>query len=128
MSEKPKQNVYSSFLIKKNGRLTFKSAAHKLMFEKFVESLQEGQDIEIFYSAQEKLATAAKLAKVNIWIRTIAQEIGNTAEEVKKEMKRKAGFCNSVDCKSLGDMSDAELNSIMHVLQETAQFVGVILK
>lgn len=128
MSEKPKQNVYSSFLIKKNGRLTFKSAAHKLMFEKFVESLQEGQDIEIFYSAQEKLATAAKLAKVNIWIREIAKEIGTDAEDIKKEAKKKAGFCNKSGCKSLGDMSDGELRSIMNTLQEMAQFVGVILK
>lgn len=124
----PKQNVYSSFLMKKDGKLVFKNKAHKLMFEKFVESLQEGQDIEIFYSAQERLATAGKLAKTNIWIRELAKEVGTDPEDIKKECKRKAGFCNKVGCKSLGDMSDGELSTIMNILQEMAAFVGVILK
>lgn len=128
MKNEPKQSVYSSFLIKRDGRLTFKSKAHKLMFDKFVESLSDGQDVEIFYSAQERLATAAKLAKANIWIREIAREVGVDPEDIKKECKKKAGFCNREGCKSLGDLSDSEMSSIMNTLQEMATFVGVVLR
>ena len=119
-----KENIHSCILIKKNGILSYKNKSDRELFELYAKTVGENQEVEMLYSSLAGRATMVKLAKVNIWIKKLAEEIGEEPESIKKQAKIKGGFCIKGDCRSLGDMSSAELDSIMRELQTMANFVG----
>lgn len=128
MSETNKTNILSSFLIKKNGKLNFKNSGQKKLYELFVNSLEEGVEVEFFYSSTGIRGSLGKVAQVNICLRTLAEASGNSYEDVKKQAKVRAGFCIKNNCKSLGDMDTTELNAVLQAVYEMGDFVGCNLR
>lgn len=123
-----KENIHSCTLVKKKGVLIFKNSGDKTLFDLYASTVGEGQEVEMLYSSLEGRANLVKLAKVNIWIKKLAEEIGEFPEGIKKQAKIKGGFCIDDNCRSLGDMSSAELDSIMRELEKMALFIGFSLK
>jgi len=64
--------------------------------------------------------------------REIANEIGYTFEEIKLQVKRKAGLCFTKDnteyCKSFGKCDKSELNTVIQTCLEIADFNGIQLR
>ena len=120
--------VYSSFLIKKEGKLKFKLNAHKVLFDKFIEQLPENTDVEIFYNVQSDIASLPAIARVHVMLRELAKEIGVSEEDIKTQAKRKSGFCNKDGCKSIGDMETSEIATLSETIIEMGDFVGLNLR
>jgi hypothetical protein len=119
-----KENIHSCTLVKKNGILMFKNKSDETLFELYKSTVGENQEVEMLYTSLEGRANLVKLAKVNIWIKKLAEEIGESPEAIKKLAKTKAGFFVNGVYTSLGDMSSVQLDSIMRELQTLATFVG----
>ena len=102
------------------------------LYNNWLKELPEGTKIEIFASISGEDGTNAQLAKIHAMIRELANEIGNTFEEMKTETKRRAGLCFVRDkqeyCKSFKDCSKQELNLVIQALIEMGDFTGVNLR
>ena len=98
-----KDNFFVNASIK-DGELYFPIKAQETRYKSFLKQFPDDTRIELFVSANNKKGTAAQLARVHAMCREIANEIGYTFEEVKLQVKRKAGLCftknntNSFNC------------------------------
>ena len=126
-----KQNLFSN-LTKRNGKLEYNIKAQETIYNKFVDSLPEGSKIEMFISISEDNGTNAQIAKIHVSIRQLANELGYAFSEMKLLIKRKAGLCfnkNGTEyCKSFGDCSKEELNSVIQEVIELGDEVGSNLR
>ena len=124
-------NIISVKVSKQNGRLIYKDKAMKALHQEFIESLAEGQTVEIFFEAYKDDGTNLQLAKIHACIRKLAHEIGFTFEEMKKEIKRRSGLAHGdLDTpngyvKSFGDCSVEELGAVIQTIIEAGDFVQV---
>ena len=129
MTDDKKNNVHSAILVKRNGKLSFKSNASKTLYKMFEAQLvDEGQEVELFYSALSNKASLAMLAKVAIVCRKLAEEIGTDVEDIILQAKRKSGFVVGTTIKSRGEMSSAELSTMLETLYGMGDFVGCNLR
>jgi len=126
------KNNFFSILKKVNGELVHTIKAKGKLYDNWVKELPEGTKIEIFTSISEENGTNAQLAKIHAMIRELANEIGNTFQEIKLEAKRKTGLCFVRDkqeyCKSFKDCSKQELNLVIQSLIEIGDFVNLNLR
>jgi len=126
------KNNYFSILKKKDGELVHTIKAKGTLYKKWIDELPEGTKIEIFASISGENGTNAQLAKIHAMIRELANEIGNTFQEIKLEAKRKTGLCFVRDkqeyCKSFKDCSKQELNLVIQALIEIGDFTGMNLR
>ena len=76
--------------------------------------------------------TNAQIAKIHVSIRQLANDLGYSFSEMKLLVKRKAGLCfnkNGTEyCKSFGDCSKEELNSVIQEIIELGDEVGSNLR
>ena len=126
-----KQNLFSNFT-KRNGKLEYNIKAQETIYNKFVDSLPEGSKIEMFISVSGSNGTNAQIAKIHVSIRELANELGYAFSEMKLLIKRRAGLCfnkNKTEyCKSFGDCSKEELNSVIQEVIELGDEVGSNLR
>ena len=129
MSEQ--DNIISIKLTKRNGILTYPNQGAKLIHKEFINSLAEGQTVEVFFEAYKDDGTNFQLAKIHACIRKLAQEIGFTFEEMKKEIKRRSGLTtgdlstSEGYVKSFGDCSVEELGLVIQTIIEAGDFVNI---
>jgi hypothetical protein len=121
--------VLSLTLVKKNGKLIYKSLADKVKHEQLVKELAEGQTVNIFFDSNKDTGTFAQLAKIHASIRELASETGYSFDEMKNTVKEKAGLCwhNSEESyyKSFAECSVEELSMAIIAIQEIGDLVGV---
>tara|TARA_R110002020_G_scaffold113396_2_gene260828 strand:+ start:280 stop:663 length:384 start_codon:yes stop_codon:yes gene_type:complete len=126
------KNNFFSILKKVNGELVHTIKAKNTLYNNWIKELPEGTKIEIFASVSGDDGTNAQLAKIHAMIRELANEIGNTFQEIKLETKRKTGLCFVRDkqeyCKSFKDCSKQELNLVIQSLIEMGDFVNMNLR
>ena len=126
-----KTNLFAN-LTKKNGKLEYNIKAQQNIYNQFVEDLPEGAKVEIFVSVSGDNGTNAQIAKIHVSIRQLANDIGYSFSEMKLLVKRKAGLCfnkNGTEyCKSFGDCSKEELNSVIQEIIELGDEVGSNLR
>jgi hypothetical protein len=124
-----KSIVLSLQLLKKNGKLIYKSLADKVKHEELVKNLEEGQVVNIFFDANKDTGTYAQLAKIHASIRELAVETGYSFDEMKIVVKKHAGLCwtdsEGEYCKSFADCSVEELSLAIAAIQELGQHVGI---
>jgi hypothetical protein len=126
-----KDNIISIKLIKKNGQLIYKNKGMKALHNEFIASMVEGQTVEMFLESYKDDGSNLQLAKIHACIRKLAEEIGFTFEEMKKEIKRRSGLAhgdlNSSDgyVKSFGDCSAEELSLVIQTIIEIGDFVNI---
>jgi len=109
--------VFEAKLIKRGNKLGYTTAAGEASFDKFKDSIEEGQKIQVYMEVLDISNTLAQLAKVHAMIKELSIHIGSSFEDVKCLIKYKAGLCITrtiegnefFDCKSFGDCSKEEL-------------------
>ena len=116
----------------KNGALDFPIKAVGNKYQKFLNDLPEGAQLEIFIGVSGDKGSNPQLARLHAMIREIAQEIGYTFEEAKRVVKRKAGLCFTKNkeeyCKSFGQCDKNELNLAIQACIEIGDFSGMQLR
>jgi hypothetical protein len=126
-----KANLFAN-LTKRDGKLEYNIKAQENIYNKFVEDLPEGAKVEIFVSISGDNGTNAQIAKIHVSIRQLANDLGYAFSEMKLLIKRKAGLCfnkNGTEyCKSFGDCSKEELNSVIQEIIELGDEVGSNLR
>tara|TARA_R100000541_G_scaffold370_11_gene3171 strand:- start:1515 stop:1898 length:384 start_codon:yes stop_codon:yes gene_type:complete len=116
----------------KDGKLHFPIKAYETKYNKFISSQPDGIRVELFIGVQDGKGSNPQLARIHAMIREIANEVGHTFEEMKLQVKRKAGLCfnkNDVEfCKSFGKCDKEELNLAIQACLEIGDFAGMQLR
>ena len=126
-----KHNIFHGQFVKTKDKLVISGS--DTMYRMFINDLEEGQKVEIFMEANVDDGTIPQLAKVHVCIRELAKEIGYSFEDMKLEVKRRAGLCVKKDlggevfmiCKSFGDCSKDELASAVEAIVQIGATVGI---
>ena len=116
----------------KEGKLHFPIKAYETKYNNFLKNQPEGARIELFIGVQDGKGSNPQLARIHAMIREIANELGYTFEEIKLQVKRKAGLCfmkNNVEfCKSFAKCDKEELNLAIQAAMEIGDFGGMQLR
>jgi len=128
-----KKNIYhGQFAKNEKGRL-IPLPSSDIKFKEFVKNLGEGQTVEIFMESNLDNKTVPQLAKVHVCIRELAKETGYSFEDMKLEIKRRAGLCvrknlngdSFMVCKSFSDCSSDELSLAITAIIEVGETVNI---
>ena len=126
-----KDQIFIKALVK-DGKLDFPLKANKTRLDNFLSNLPDGARLEVFIGATTKKGSNAQLARLHAMIRELANDIGYTFEEIKLQVKRKAGLCftkNNVEyCKSFAECDHADLNLAIQAAIEIGDFNGMQLR
>jgi hypothetical protein len=124
-------NILNISFVKVGNNLKPTTEAEKLLFKEFVNNLAEGQVVKFFLEADDASQSKKQLAKIHVCIRKLATEMGYTFEEMKLEIKRKAGLAygdlNTSDgyVKSFADCSNDEITLVFEALNEAGALVNL---
>jgi len=125
---KQKKGVLNIKLTKENGRLIHKDASDASLYKIFMEALEEGQTVDVFFDAHVDNGTYAQISKLKVSIRKLANESGDSFEEMQNIVKEKAGLCWENHCKSFGDCSIEELNLAIQAAVEIGDYLNLNLR
>lgn len=120
------KNRYTGLLRKNGISLDYVNPADKTSYGYFLESIPEGCLVEIYMEKQSDDGTLAQLAKVHAMIRELATHIGETFEDMKLLVKKRAGLCIEKEiegskflyCKSLGKCNKQELALCIEAMKQ----------
>jgi len=124
-------NIVSVKLVKRHGKLIYLNKGMEAIHKEFINSMAEGQVVEVFFEAYKDDGTKLQLAKIHACIRKLANEIGFTFEEMKLEIKRRSGLAHgdlsssNGYVKSFGDCSLEELSLVIQTIIEAGDFVNI---
>ena len=93
----------------------------------FIKSLQEGDAVIITYEVQTSDASYAQISKVHKHIRELANYTGDSFEDMKLQVKLRAGLCTNTNCKSFSECSKEELSMAIQASIEIGELVGFSL-
>jgi len=68
--------MFIAKLQKKEGNLQYLTEKEKLSYKLFLDTLNEGDEVEIFINRKGKLGSLAQITKVHTCIRILAEEAG----------------------------------------------------
>ena len=126
-----KNNISLNAIIK-GGQIDYPLNADKKRLLNFLANTTEGANVEIFISVNDGKGTNAQLARIHAMCRELANEIGYTFEEMKLQIKRKAGLCfmknNTEYCRSFAKCDAEELNLAIQACIEIGDFAGINLR
>lgn len=128
-----KDAMFSTVLRKAGNKLVYDQSAQEALYKTFVQSLEEGQVVQIFFDAGTDDGNLAQLAKIHKCIRELAKDTGVTFEDMKLEIKKAAGLCvikefdgdRFMICKSFGDASKDDLSMVIQTIIQKGDFVGI---
>jgi len=118
--------MFNAKFIKKEGKLTYKTDKESLAYRNFIDSIKEGEEVDMFISVAGKAGSYAQISKIHACIREMAKESGYTFEEMKRIVKIQAGLCFEVNdegkklemCKSFAECSSDELSQAVQACIE----------
>lgn len=121
------QSMLSITLRKVGDKLVYVHSGEEAKYRMFVDNLPEGQKVQIFFDSDKDNGTLTQLSKAHACMRVLANEIGDTEENVKKLMKKAAGLYNEKtdEYKSLADCSVSDLNLLIQAIIEKGDFLGI---
>ena len=93
----------------------------------FIKGLQEGETVIITYEVQTADHSYAQLSKLHKCIRELANYTGDSFEDMKLQVKLRAGFCTENNCKSFSDCSKEELSMAIQAVIEIGELVDFSL-
>lgn len=114
-------------LLRKEGNLlTYTSSTDETKYGIFKENLAEGTLVEVYMDVQSDDGSLAQLAKIHAMIRQLCSHTGDTFEDMKLIIKKRAGLCIEKEldgsrflyCKSFADASKDDLSLTIQALQE----------
>lgn len=93
----------------------------------FIKGLDDGDVVTITYEVHTDDASYAQMSKLHKHIRELAQYTGDSFEDMKLQVKLRAGLCTDSDCRSFGDCSKEELSMAIQASIEIGELVGFSL-
>jgi hypothetical protein len=93
----------------------------------FIKGLDDGDVVTITYEVHSDDASYAQMSKLHKHIRELANYTGDSFEDMKLQVKLRAGLCDSSDCRSFGDCSKEELSMAIRASIEIGELVGFSL-
>ena len=126
-----KYNILTVRRVKRGNQLVFKSQGDLAIYNEFMKGLEEGQEVDEFLESIDSSGTKPQLAKIHACIKELANEIGYTFEEMKKEIKRRSGLVigdlSTSDgyVKSFADCSVQELGGVIETIIEVGENVNI---
>jgi len=121
------QNITVRFA-KHGGELKPLTIADSANYFEFKKQVAEGEIVELYVTKieNENDASLGQIAKVHAMIRDLARETGYTFEEMKLNLKEKAGLINpaSKEYKSFSKCSKQELSDAIQMCIEIGNLVG----
>jgi hypothetical protein len=105
-----KKSILTVKLIKKDGKLIHKNIGETSLYKIFLETLEEDQEVDVFFDANVNNGTYAQISKIKVSIRELAAESGHTFDEMQTIIKERSGLCWEGHCKSFASCSMEELN------------------
>jgi hypothetical protein len=124
------QEAVHSVILKKSGnKLIYKNPNDEGLYKLFVNSLSEDHLVHLFFEANLTDGTYTQISKIKVCIRELAKEIGDTFENIEKEIKTATGLSSEVngitEYKSFADCSKDELSLTIQTLIERGDFVNI---
>lgn len=121
--------------IKKEGQLVPASDRDAGALKLFNMSIKDGETIEVYLTKTDgKDKTMGQLAKIHSMIRQIASFTGNDFDDIKDEVKRKAGLYkvtgteeHQTELKSFAQCSKDELSTAIEMCVQLGHLVGYYL-
>jgi hypothetical protein len=128
-----KDGMFYGQLVKHEGKLQYVESGHSAKYKAFVASLEEGQVVDHFMDANVDTGTLPQLAKIHKCIRELAKDIGYSFEDMKLEVKKKAGLCIKKEiggemymvCKSFSKCSKDELGLAIQTIIDFGDMTGI---
>jgi hypothetical protein len=111
-----------------NGSLEPSNKMEFANFSLFLKSLEENEEFSITYEAIDSDKSYAQLSKAHKMIRELANFTGTSFEDMKIEIKIKAGLISSAGYKSFADCSKEEMSGVIQTCLEIGDFVGFSLR
>jgi hypothetical protein len=93
----------------------------------FIKGLQEGETVVITYEVQTADHSYAQLSKLHKCIRELANYVGESFDDMKLQVKVKAGLCTDTSCKSFSDCSKEELSMAIQAVIEIGELLNFSL-
>ena len=124
--------AFTGLLKKNNDKLEYTSSADELKYKHFTADMPDNTLVEVYMSIQSDDGSLAQLAKIHAMIRDICSHTGDSFEDMKLIVKKRAGLCIEKEldgtrflyCKSFGDCSKQELSLAIQAIQE----IGILLE
>lgn len=125
--------VFTTTLVKKEGKLDFNNDAIKKVYDSFVGVVPDGFTVNVIFELNGPKATIAQISKAHAACREIAVYTGHNFEDVKLLVKEKAGLVikNNSDgetttiIKSFGNCSKEEMSQVIQVTEEMCSNMGI---
>lgn len=128
-----KDAIFNTMLKKFGDKLIYAKQADEVIYREFVNKLEEGHMIQVFFDASKDDGTLAQLAKIKVCIRELAKETGNTFEDTELDIKKSSGLClirviegeKYIVIKSFGDCSKTDLSLAIQTIIQKGDFLGI---
>jgi hypothetical protein len=117
-----------SILFKKEGKeLVFRSDLDKIKYDNFVKGMENGEFVEVTYEIRISDGSYAQLSKLHKCIRELGNFLGYSFDDMKLEVKERAGLKSKTGYKSFADCSREELSLAIQATIEIGDLVGYSL-
>ena len=124
-----KFNIFSASLQKKDGKIIYPKNAEKKLYQEFVNALEDGQKITVYFEAHGDQGFFAQLCKIHACIREIAFEMGQSVPKTKKMIKEMSGlyfeFGDTYYEKSFGHCDSREMTLVIQSIIEAGDAIGI---
>jgi hypothetical protein len=125
---KNKKGILSIQLVKKEGKLVHNNESDVSLYKIFIDSLSDGQCVDVFFDAHVDNGTFAQISKLKVSIRELASESGHSFEEMQNIVKERAGLCWDDYCKSFASCSIDELSLAIQATLEIGDDLNINLR
>lgn len=112
-----------------DGKLEYVNKSDKDLFKKYTDGMKVGERVKIMVDFSKEDGIAIQRARVHAMIGDMAKETGNEFDEIKKEVKRRAGLFNPDESlKSFGTCSMIDLTAAIQAAMSLGEYFGMTLK
>jgi hypothetical protein len=123
--------AFTGLLKKKGDTLEYVNSKDEIKYQAFKKAVPDNMLVETYMEIQTDDGTLAQLAKIHALIRELCMHTGDTFEDMKLIIKKRAGLCVEKEldgsrflyCKSFGDCSKDELSLAIQAIQEVSQLL-----
>lgn len=123
--------TFTGLLRKQGDKLVYTTNSDEVKYEMFRKNVPDNTLVEIYMEIQKDDGTLAQLAKIHSMIRQLCGHTGDSFEDMKLIVKKRAGLCiqkeldgaTFLHCKSLGNCSKEELSMVIETLEELSHLL-----
>jgi len=125
------KQVLSIKFKKKNGKLVIDNLLSKEQYRLFIAQVKDNDSVNAIFEIKRVENTKLYLAKIHVCIKELADEMGDTPANVKKQVKKECGMSYTKDGKeeydSFAECSKEELGNVIETIIQMGNFLGMNL-